>query len=85
MNLVVKSQFTYYPPIWMFCSRTLNISLNHILKRAIRLVHNIYSIYFLEMSNRKKYTLKKFEHVAREIHEFVNRLPSPIKLRFFHV
>ena len=36
----MKSQFTYYPLIWMFTSRYLNNALNNIHERALRLIYN---------------------------------------------
>ena len=52
----VKSQFNYCLLISMICSRTLNNSLNHIHKRALRLVNDYSSspcCYILNMLNEK--------------------------------
>ena len=40
LNSIIKSQFSYCPPIWMFCSRSLNNLINRIHERALRLIHN---------------------------------------------
>ena len=40
LNLIIKSQFSYCPLIWMFCSRSLNDLINRIHEHALRLIHN---------------------------------------------
>ena len=69
VNSLVKYQFVYCPMIWMFCPRTLSNSLNHIHKRAIRLVHDNYNSSFydiLEMPNKKTIHQKNLELLTKE-------------------
>ena len=40
LNSIIKSQFSHCPPIWMFCSRSLNDLINRIHERALRLIRN---------------------------------------------
>ena len=37
---MMKSQFSYYPLIWMFCSRKANNPINSIQERSLRLITN---------------------------------------------
>ena len=37
-NALIKSEFSYCPSVWMFCSRQTNNIINKILKRALRIV-----------------------------------------------
>ena len=36
-NLIIKSQFSYCPLVWMFCSRTSNNMINKLHERSLRL------------------------------------------------
>ena len=49
MNAFIESQFSYCPLVLMFCSRTLNDKINHIHKRALRLVYSDYTSSFDEL------------------------------------
>ena len=40
INSVTESEFSYCPLIWIFCSRSLHNSQNHIHERAVRLMYN---------------------------------------------
>ena len=37
---IVKSQFSYCPLVWMFCSRNTNNLINKIQERSLRLITN---------------------------------------------
>ena len=39
-DAIVKSQFSYCPLVWMFCSRQTNNMINKLHERALRLVRN---------------------------------------------
>ena len=39
-NALIKSQFTYFPLVWMFCSRQTNLVINKIHERALGIVLN---------------------------------------------
>ena len=39
-NALIKSQFSYFPLVWMFCSRQTNNMINKIHERALRIVLN---------------------------------------------
>ena len=40
LNSIVKSQFSYCPLVWMFCSRTSNNMINKVYERALRVLLN---------------------------------------------
>ena len=39
-NALIKSQFSYCPLVWMFCSRQTNNKINKIQERDLRIVLN---------------------------------------------
>ena len=39
-NSIVKSQFSYCPLVWMFCSRTSNNMINKLHERSLRIILN---------------------------------------------
>ena len=49
MNSFIKSQFSYCPLIWTFCSRELNDEMNRIHKRGLRVVYLDYTSSFEEL------------------------------------
>ena len=40
MKSFIESQFGYCPVVWMFCGRKSNNRINHLHKRALRIVYN---------------------------------------------
>ena len=40
LNSIAKSQFSYCPLVWMFCSRTSNSMINKLHGRALRVILN---------------------------------------------
>ena len=49
ISFFIKSQFSYCPLIWMFCSRTSMNKLNNIHKKSLRLVTKNYDSNFNEL------------------------------------
>ena len=65
----IMSKFSYRPLMWMFCSRSLNISLNHVHERALRLIYDDHAHSFqgiLEMTNETTIYKKNLECLAKE-------------------
>ena len=54
MKSLIMSQFNYCPLIWMMHNRSLNNKINHIHKRALRIVYNDYSSTFENFLNKDK-------------------------------
>lgn len=78
-NFFIKSQFTYFPVIWMFWSSTLNNFLNHIDQQALGVVHNnsnssFYDSSFHQMSKEKILNQKGLEHIVEKIYTFLKEL-----------
>ena len=65
LNSIIKSQFSYCPLIWMFCSRSLN---DH--------VSTFQDI--LEITKEKTIHQNNLESLAKEIYKFLNGLSLPI-------
>ena len=77
LNSVIKSQFTYCPLIWMFTSNDLNIVLNKIHERALRLIYNNHQKSFnsiLTENNLKTIHQESLKFLAIEIYKFQNSL-----------
>ena len=88
MKAFIESQFTYFPLIWMFHSRTMNNKINRIRERALRLV------YFDQISSfdelLKKDRLFSIHHMniqslAIEIYNVFHSLPPRIMKNVFHL
>ena len=54
MKSFVISQFNYCPLIWMMHNRALDNKINHIHKRALRIVYDDYSSSFEDLLNKDK-------------------------------
>ena len=81
LNSIIKSQFSYFPLIWMFCSRSLNNLISRIHERALRLIHNTHVSTFqdiLEITKEKTIHQNNLECLAKEIYKFLNGLSPPI-------
>ena len=81
INSLIKSQSSYFPLKWMFCSRSLTNSLNHIHERAPTLICDDTGKSFqdiLEMTNEKLYIKKNLECFAQEICKILHGLVPPI-------
>ena len=81
LNSIIKSQFSYCPLIWMFCSRSLNNLINRIHERALRLIHNDHVSTFqdiLKITKEKAIHQNDLECLPKEIYKFLNGLSPPI-------
>ena len=81
LNSIIKSQFSYCPLIWTFCSRSLNNLINRIHERALRLIYNDHVSTFqdiLEITKEKKIHQNNLECLAKEIYKFLNDLSPSI-------
>ena len=81
LNSIIKSQFSYCPLIWMFCSRTLNNLINRVHELALRLIHKDHVSSFqdiLEMTKEKTVHSNNLESIAKEIYKFLNGLSPSI-------
>ena len=68
----------------MLCSRTMNNKINHIQKRALRIVYSGYNSSFYELLEKDdNFTVhqKNFQNLAIEIYKYLHGL-SPAILSF---
>ena len=49
VNAFLKSQFSYCPQMWMFCSRGSNTKINRIHEKALRITLNDYTSSFTDL------------------------------------
>ena len=87
MTSVIKSQFGYCPLIWMFCSRALNKSINHIHERALSIIYED-SLHLsfqdlLNLSNEQTIHQNNLRYLAIEIYKYINKISPPIMQDFF--
>ena len=49
LNSFITSNFSYCPVVWMFHTRKLNETINHILEKALRIVYKDFDSSFQEL------------------------------------
>ena len=80
-NSIIKSQFSYCPLVWMFCSRTSNNMINKLHERSLRIILNDYSSDFnilLENNNDICNHHRNIQALLTEVFKIKNELASPI-------
>ena len=80
-NDIIKSQFSYCPLVWMFCSRRTNNMINKLHERALRLVLNDRVSDFgalLRKSNDISCHYRNIQMLMTELYKIKNELPPPI-------
>ena len=74
MSFSIKSQFTFCPLIWMFCSRTSMNKLNNIHEKCLRPVTNGYDSKFnelLESSHELSINNTCISYLMIEVHKYL--------------
>ena len=82
----IKSQFTYCPLIWMFCTKRSLRRINNIHKRRLRLIQQNYRSEFerlLENANEKSVHQKCIEFLLIEVYKYLNGLSPDIMNNIF--
>ena len=86
MKSFIESQFSYYPLIWMFHSRTLNNRINRLHERCLPLVYKDYKLTFDELLRKdKSFSIHhiNLQKLATEMYKAYNDLsPKLMKLVF---
>ena len=80
-NSIIKSQFSYYPLVWMFCSRTSSNMINKLHERSLRIALKDYSSNFntlLENNNDISNHHRKIQALLIEVFKMKNELAPPI-------
>ena len=82
----IKSQFTYCPLIWMFCTKRSLRRLNNIHERCLRLIQQNYRSEFerlLENANEKSVHQKCIGFLLIEVYKYLNGLSPDIMNTIF--
>ena len=77
LNSIIKSQFSYCPLAWMFCSRRSNSLVNNVHERAFRVFYgnrNSSSLKLLMTKNEPTVHLQNINVLMKEIYKFENDL-----------
>ena len=86
MNAFMMSQFSYCPLIWMCHNRSLNVRINRIHERALRIVYRNYDLPF-ESLLRKAETVtihhRNVQLLATEMYKVVHNLSPAIVTEIF--
>ena len=86
LKTFIESQFSYCPLIWMFCSRRLNRRINHIHKRALRLVYDDYVSSFSDLLKKDKSVSvhhRNIQFLATEMFKVFHNMSLPFMKEIF--
>ena len=82
----ILSNFSYYPLIWLFCSKTANNDITRTHKRALRILYRDYESTFeelLERDNTKTSHTKNLQKLMIEVYKSLNHLNPEYMWEFF--
>jgi hypothetical protein len=85
-NSLIKSQFSYCPIIWMFCSKTSLFKINNVHKKALQITFNDYISTFdelLSMANDKTIHQNSINILLTEVFKFMNGYSPKIMNEIF--
>ena len=80
-NSIIKSQFSFCPLVWMFCSRTSNNMIKKLHERSLRIILNDYLSDFnilLENNNDICNHHRNIQALLTEVFKMKNELAHPI-------
>ena len=80
-NSIIKSQCSYCPLVWMFCSRTSSNMISKLYERSLRIILNDYSSNFnilLENNNDISNHHRNIQALLIEVFKMKNELAPPI-------
>ena len=86
-NAIIKSQFSYCPLAWMFCSRRSNDLVNNIHERALRAIFDDDTSNFTQLLEKKRESTihqRNIQALMKEIYKFIinNLLSRPTTVEF---
>ena len=87
-NSIIKSQFSYCPLVWMFCSRRSNSLVNNVHEIALRIAHNDHNSSYSELlktKNERTINQQNINVLMKEIYKFENDLSPPLIDDMFQV
>ena len=71
VNLFIFSHFSFCPLVGMFHSRRLNNRIDHIHKRALRIIYQDYNSSFKELLSKESFLIKMVKSNAKSKIHFV--------------
>ena len=86
MNAFIKSQFGYYPLVWMFHSRSANNRINNIHERALRVTYDDYNSTFSQLLEKDiSVTIhdRNIQALAVELYKVINGSATEIMKEVF--
>ena len=86
IHYIIKSQFSYWPLIWMFCSRNSNNLINSIYERSLRIVTNDKNSNFedlLKSNNQTTVHQRNLKALMTKIFKIINGFSPSIMDDFF--
>ena len=86
-NAIIKSQFSYCPILWMFCSRRSNNLIYNIHQRALRATFADHTSNFTQLLEKKRESTihqRNTQALMKEIYKFINNLSPPIMTTCFN-
>ena len=86
MNSFFNSQFSYCPLIWMFHSRIMNIKINRLHERYMRLIYGDKTSSFEELLEQDKSVsihTRNLQILATEMFKVYRRISPPIFSNYF--
>ena len=86
MSSFIKSQFSYCPLIWMFCSKTSMNKLNNIHEKCLRLIANDYDTNFNELvESYHEHSVHKtcINYIMIEVYKYLHGLSPALMTDIF--
>ena len=80
-NSILKSQISYCPLVWIFCSRRSNSLVNNVHETALTIVSDDHNSSYSELlMTRKEHTVhqQNINVFMKEIYKFENNLSPPL-------
>ena len=87
-NSIIKSQFSYCPLVWMFCSRRSNSLVSNVHEGALRIAHDDHNSSYSELlkaKNERTIHQQNINDIKKEIYKFENDLSPPLFDDMFQV
>ena len=75
LNLVIKSQFSCCPLVWIFCSGTSKNMINKVHERSLGIILNDYSSDFNIIQENNNVTCKNIQALLIELFKMKNEMP----------
>ena len=85
-NTFVMSKFNYCPLIWMYHGKTSNNRIDHVQKRALRILHNDFNMPFevlLSRTDERKVHVKNLQKLMLQIYKCLSEKTPSFMWKFF--